>query len=199
MYDYVLEEMADAIAKEFHIDNNDALRVLSRYWQDKIAQVWQVDDMLECALNAGKPITHADAMEVLQDVFNNCDSSIGINWTSLEVELENYQLEFKTLPLDQWKEVYGVFAVRREGETGTHEFGAFPDHVKGNLNKALEYARTLAIQKSDVPVFVTCCSQINIENAPWLTVIQPSGADEPSILESEAICTPSNPDNASAS
>ena len=199
MHDYVLEEMADAIARELRVDNNDVLRVLGRYWHDKIAQIWQVDDMLECALNAGKPITRADAAEVLQDVFNNHDSSIGINWTSLEVELENYQLEFKTLSLDNWNEVYGVFRVWRDGETGAREFGAFPDHVKGNLGNALEYARTLAIQTPDAPVYVTCCSQINIETLTWLTVILPGGDDEPSILESEATCTPSNPDNASAS
>lgn len=199
MYDYVLEEMADAIAKECRVDNNAVLSVLSHYWQDKIAQVWQVDDMLECALNAGKPVTHADAVDVLLNVFHNHDSSMGINWTNLEVELENYQLDYKTLPLDQWKEVYGVFKVWREDETGANEFGAFPDHVKGNLSDALEYARTLAMQKPDMPVFVSCCSQINIETETWLTVIQHSGDDEPSILESEETCTPSSPDNASAS
>ena len=48
MYDHFLEEMADAIAKELHIDNNDVLSILSRYWQDKIAHVWQVEDVLEC-------------------------------------------------------------------------------------------------------------------------------------------------------
>jgi hypothetical protein len=37
MYDHFLEEMADAIAKELHIDNNDVLSILNRYWQDKIA------------------------------------------------------------------------------------------------------------------------------------------------------------------
>lgn len=190
MYDYILEEMSDAIAKELHVDNNDVLGILSRYWQDKIAQVWQVDDMLECALNAGKPITPTEATEVLQNVFHNHDSSIGINWTCLEVELENYQLEFKTLPLDQWKQVYGVFKVWREGDDRPRAFGAFPDSVKVNLGNALEYARTLAMQKPDVAVLVACLSQINLETEPWLTVIQSNGKAEPSILESEATCTP---------
>jgi len=31
MYDYMIEEMADAIAIELHVDNNDVLRVLHRY------------------------------------------------------------------------------------------------------------------------------------------------------------------------
>ena len=61
MYDYILEEMAEAIAREFRLDNNDVLGVLSRYWQDKIAHVWQVEDVLEAAHRAEKPITREDA------------------------------------------------------------------------------------------------------------------------------------------
>ena len=48
--------MADAIAIELHMStSNDVLRILNHYWQDKIAHVWQVDDMLEAARSAGKP------------------------------------------------------------------------------------------------------------------------------------------------
>ena len=40
MYDHTLEEMADAIAKELHVNNNAVLSILNHYWQDKIAHVW---------------------------------------------------------------------------------------------------------------------------------------------------------------
>ena len=65
MHDYMVEEMADAISKELHVDQNEVLRILHGYWSDRIALVWQVDDILECALNMGKPITRADAVELL--------------------------------------------------------------------------------------------------------------------------------------
>ena len=183
MYDYVLEEMAEAVAKELRVDHNEVLSVLSRYWQDKIAPLSLVQHMLECALNAAKPIPPVDAAEVLQDVLHHHDASLGINWTCLEVKLENYQLEFKTLPLDEWKKVYGVFKVWRENESNAREFGAFPDHVKGNLSNALEYAMSQVMQNPDAPVFVAFCSQLNRETQAWLTVILESGDDEPSILE----------------
>ena len=52
MYDHILEEMADAIAFELNVTSNNVLGVLNCYWQDKIAHVWQVDDMLESARRA---------------------------------------------------------------------------------------------------------------------------------------------------
>ncbi len=61
MYDHILEEMADAIALELNVTSNNVLCVLNQYWQDKIAHVWGVDDMLESARRAGKPITRNDA------------------------------------------------------------------------------------------------------------------------------------------
>ena len=63
MNDHVIEEMADAISTELHIPNEDVLRILHHYWQDKIAPLWQVADLLETALNAGVPITKEDAID----------------------------------------------------------------------------------------------------------------------------------------
>jgi len=42
MNDYMLEEMAETIAKELSVDHKDVLPILHRYWADKIAPVWQV-------------------------------------------------------------------------------------------------------------------------------------------------------------
>ncbi len=67
MNDHMLEEMAETIAKELPIDHNDVLRILYRYWTDKIAAVWQVDEVMGTALNVGKPIIREDAQEMLKD------------------------------------------------------------------------------------------------------------------------------------
>ena len=40
MNDYVIEEMADAISTELRVPNEDVLRILHHYWQDKIAPIW---------------------------------------------------------------------------------------------------------------------------------------------------------------
>ena len=80
MNDHVIEEMADAISTELRVPNEDVLRILHHYWQDKIAPLWQVGDLLETALNAGIPITKDDAVAVLKDLFEGHDPELGITW-----------------------------------------------------------------------------------------------------------------------
>ena len=50
MNDHVIEEMADAISTELHIPNEDVLRILHHYWQDKIAPIWQVPRSRQIAI-----------------------------------------------------------------------------------------------------------------------------------------------------
>ena len=71
MHTYMLEEMADALSNELGIQSSEALTVLSRYWEDKIAPVWSVDNVYDCAHRAEKPITRDLAIEVLERVFDN--------------------------------------------------------------------------------------------------------------------------------
>ena len=78
MYDHMIEEMADAIAKELHLEPNAILPSLHRFWQDKIGHVWQVEDIYEAARRIGKAVTREDAIGLLQDVFHHHDSSLGI-------------------------------------------------------------------------------------------------------------------------
>ena len=199
MYDYILEEMADTIAKELHVDNNHVLSVLSRYWQDKIAHIWQVDDMLEAARRAGKPITRADAVELLYNVFYHHDSSLGISWTSLDVALEDYHFDLKTLPESTYNEVHGIFKVWRKENPIAHQFGMDPHKLDGNLPDALALAKSMANETACVPVFIGCETDSDEDPAPWLTITVYKGESEPIIEESEEPCTQSNLDNASAS
>jgi hypothetical protein len=199
MYDYILEEMADAIANELHIEHNSVLGILNRYWQDKIAHVWQVDDMLESAHYSGKPITRPDAAGLLHNVFDHLDSSMGISWINLDVALEDYCLDLKTLTEDQYKDVYGVFKVWRQGNLIAHQFGMFPNKMDGNLPIALEFAKRMAKEIPGTPVFIGCEVQLTDQAEPWLTVILSEGKTEPIIEQSEESCTPSNQINMSAS
>ena len=188
MYDYMIEEMADAIAIELHIDNNDVLRVLHRYWQDKIAPLWQVGDLLETALNAGIPITKDDAVAVLKDLFEGHDPELGITWITLEVALQEYHLEWKRLPEDRYPDVQGVFKVWRKGNLIAHQVGLFPDHIHGNLPKALALAKSLADETPNVPILISCEPRHSEEVEPWLSVVREE--DSIHVEESEETCTP---------
>jgi len=188
MNDYMLEEMADAIAKELHVDSNAVLSILSRYWEDKIAPVWQVDEVLGTALNVGKPIIRVDAIEVLKDIFEGHDAELGITWTTLEVALQEYHLDWKRLPEDRYEEVQGVFKVWRQGNPIAFQVGLFQDHIQGNLPKAITLAKSLADQTPGVPILIGIESRHSDEVDPWLSVTR----EEDGLLveESEAGCTP---------
>ena len=170
--------MADTIAQELHIDNNDVLRVLNRYWREKIAHVWQVDDMLECARKSGKPITRQDAVDLLHNVFDHHDSS-------LDVALEDYRLALKSLTEDRYSEVHGIFKVWRKGHLIAHQFGTFPHKMDDNLPDALEFAKTMAKEIPDIPVFVGCESCLSYDTELWLTITLLREETEPIIEEGE--------------
>jgi hypothetical protein len=186
MYDYLLEEMASAISQQLHVENATVLRILADYWRDKIAHVWQADDMLEAARKAGKPITRADAADLIHNVFDMHDSSIGINWTCLDVEIEDYRLNFASLPAETYGEIHGVFKVWREHNPIAHQFGIFPNRVDGNFPVALDFAKALAQEHSGQAVLLSCESSAGEETMPWL-IVQQEENETISITESEVI------------
>ena len=187
MYDYILEEMADAISKELRVHNAEVLNILGRYWQDKIAHVWQVEDVFESARRAGKPITREDAVEILHEVFDHLDSDLGITWMTLDIALEDYKIDFRSLPLDQYSNVHGVFKVWHQADPSVRQFGTFPQKVNGNLPEALAFAKELAKKNLGVPVFVGCEPCHYGEAEAWLTVTLKDGESEPTIEESKAL------------
>ena len=191
MYDYVLEEMADAISKELRVDNAEVLNILARYWQDKIAHVWQVEDIFESASRAGKPITREDAVEILHEVFDHLDSDLGITWMTLEIALEDYKIDFRSLPVDQHPNVHVVFKVWLQGEPSAQHFGTYPQKADGNLPEALAIAKELVKKNLGLSVFVGCEPCHGGEAKPWLMVTFKGGEREPIIEDIEAVCTPS--------
>jgi len=187
MNDHVIEEMADAIAKELRVPNEDVLRILHHYWQDKIAPLWQVGDLLETALNVGKPITKVDAIDVLKDLFEGHDAELGITWTTLEVALQEYRLDWKRLPEERYPNVQGVFKVWRKGNLIAHQVGLFPDHIHGNLPKAITLAKSLADETPNVPILIDCEPRHSEEVEPWLSVTREEDCIH--VEESEEACT----------
>jgi hypothetical protein len=170
MNDSMIEDMAEFLATSLQLENNKVLNVLHRYWVDKIASVWQVDDLLEAALNLGRPITREDAIEVLKDAYDDHDPELGISWNFLVASLQEYHLDWKHLPEGRYGEVQGVFKVWREGDVPSNQFGSFPDELLGNLPKALAFAKSLADQAPEIPVLIGCARRYSDKVERWLTV-----------------------------
>ena len=170
MHAYMIEEMADAISQGLRVDNHAVLLVLHHYWEDKIALTWHVEDMLNAALNVGKPITKADAVALLHSMLDDHDPVLGVCWQTLEIELQEYHLDWKRLNENQHDEVQGVFKVWRKGDLIAHQIGLFPNCVQGNLPKALALARSLADETPDVPILIGCEPRKPGRVEPWLSV-----------------------------
>ncbi len=173
MYDHILYEMAKAVSEKCGARMDDVFNALIGYWQDKIACPWDVDEMLEAAQRAGKPITRADAIELLKQVFDKYDPEQGITWLTLDVALDDYRLCFEGLAMDTHRDVQGVFKVWRERQPIAHQFGIFPDKADENLPEALAFAKTLAQEAPGVAVFVGCelPEDSHREAQPWLSVL----------------------------
>lgn len=51
---------------------------------------WSTNDVLSRAEDMGVEITSEQADEILQNVFDNHDASIGVNWEVIEFHIEDF-------------------------------------------------------------------------------------------------------------
>lgn len=72
------------------VNFNDAKKVLEDYWSDKVAVVWEIDDILWKAQEDGKLVTEEEAKDVLNRMLNKHDATIGINWDTIGFYIEDY-------------------------------------------------------------------------------------------------------------
>ena len=172
MYDYMLLEMARVISTSCGTRLDETMNALTGYWQDKIAHVWQVTDMLEAARRVGQPITREDAAGLLKNIFDHHDSSQGITWAVLEAEPADYHLDFASLTKDQYQDVHGIFLVWREHDPIAHQFGIAPHRTDGNLPTALEFAKKMAQEQPGQAIFLGCAPGLKADPTPWLTLLQ---------------------------
>jgi hypothetical protein len=82
MYEFHVDEMAAAVQETLDESPETRLRIreaLAAYWADKIALVWNVEDVREC-----KPgISDADAVAALRLVLRRNDASRGVTWDDI--------------------------------------------------------------------------------------------------------------------
>ena len=104
MYSYTIDAMAKMIAEKlstayegFSGDKrmcSDLMKhieaTLSEFWGNKIAVVWETEDVLNVAENMGREITEEQAKNILYYIFNHHDTNLGITWTTLECAIEDY-------------------------------------------------------------------------------------------------------------
>jgi hypothetical protein len=126
---------------------------LDAYWQDKIAAVWSVDDVILAAQQKGRPITRVDALNILHHIFHQLGREPGISISTLQIAIEEYS-DFdicdyaeggdRAAEADQ---VLGAFRVFLRGDTRRTDFdrrGPWDFIASGNFVPALASAENLA-------------------------------------------------------
>jgi hypothetical protein len=172
-----VQEMARALHEQLGTPLEDALAVLGKYWEDKVADVWSLGNFIGLAVEKGYPITRELALQVADEVQDNINPELGISWLTLQVAIEdNCALVLRDLPPEQRALVYGVFAVWRAKDDSGYQFGSFDEFEQlGNLTKAMEQAEAFAQQEPGEPVFLACIGSGTPTNVPPVSLgLQPA-------------------------
>lgn len=94
MYDHHINDMISALENAGLISSKDitinhAKNVLKKYWEDKIAIVWQIEDIIDYAKERGyKKVSKTKAKEILTEIFENHDCCCGITWDTIDAYME---------------------------------------------------------------------------------------------------------------
>src|ERR1700677_2809348 len=73
-------------------DKYKADRILKNYWRDKMALVWEGEDVHRAANEREVALTNAEAMKILQTLLNQHNRQYGIKWGDLIYHIEDQVL-----------------------------------------------------------------------------------------------------------
>ena len=67
----------------------DYKKVLEKYWENRIAVVWQAEDVVAKAKEKGIDINDEQVCEVLETVLIEHDASLGICWDNIDIAIDD--------------------------------------------------------------------------------------------------------------
>jgi hypothetical protein len=91
MHDYIIESMVEEL-KPVLKNPAKAKQILDRFWSDKMALVWDVQDVHTAANEREFALTNKQARDTLQDLFYHHDKQLGLRWSDLTSHIEEYAL-----------------------------------------------------------------------------------------------------------
>ena len=91
MQDYIIELMVKAL-KPVLKDRGKATRILERFWSEKIALVWDVQDVHTAANEREVALTNKEAIKVLQELHHYHNKQTGLQWKDVTCYIEEYCL-----------------------------------------------------------------------------------------------------------
>jgi len=111
MYSYTIKEQIKALVDSGVIPRtkqDKAVGVLNKYWNNKIAVVWDSSDVIEFSKDSNIELTEENAISILYSIFDNHDAEYGITWSLIQSHIDDIKdneikkvrkSEMKDLPL----------------------------------------------------------------------------------------------------
>ena len=90
MYNHQLKDMVNLLLKKKVIkpeQENKALEILRKYWEDRIAITWATEDVIYRAKMLKKRVSKSHARGILHAMLRNHDCGLGITWDTIDANL----------------------------------------------------------------------------------------------------------------
>jgi hypothetical protein len=88
MHDHHIEEMVRRL-KPVLTDKAKAHTILTRYWRNKMALVWEVEDVHRAANELELALTEKEAIRVLQTLHSQHNAQYGIRWEDITTHIQD--------------------------------------------------------------------------------------------------------------
>jgi len=91
MHNHHLVEMLNALRPVLK-SRQRAEQILTRYWRNKIAIVWDTEDVHRAANEREVALTEREAVQVLQTLHNQHNAQCGLKWEDIITHIEEHVL-----------------------------------------------------------------------------------------------------------
>ena len=89
MHDHFIDQMVRKLTPVLH-DPNRAKTILKRYWNQKMALVWSVQDVHRAANERKRVLTDKEAVQVLETLHEQHNPQTGLKWADLWDHIDLY-------------------------------------------------------------------------------------------------------------
>ena len=88
MHHFIIQSMLQSL-KPVLKDKAKAERILERFWQDKMALVWDTEDIHRAANEIEIALTDSEACELLHDLHEHHNPQYGLQWKDVTDRIRN--------------------------------------------------------------------------------------------------------------
>jgi hypothetical protein len=112
MYHHYITEMVEALSPVLKNPRRAEL-ILKKYWHDKMAIVWNSEDVHQAANQAGITLTDEEAAHVLQDLHEHHNVEYGLRWDDVVANVRQSGFGRRMTKQESKRSDLGILIVQR--------------------------------------------------------------------------------------